>query len=257
MKKPARDTNSNIQAEKLVEGLLRDDYIASCPRDVLAANIVDHLAEAGYIACTQSEDIGTQSEDKESPSGAATRECGYYRKTLDQIWELHRSDLSNDDRLVTALKLAHDALMVGNFLSEPSRLPVTLTAENVSENAMDASRRVMKQQEPVMLKLALAERDERIAELQGRHDRLKAEFKEQVDACREVADKLAVATKAKEMFWTRASMAAYRVGLLEAQLAHRHIVGKVYEVSRESINKLAGELDETRAELEKLRAKVK
>lgn len=31
---------------------------------------------------------------------------------------------------------------------------------------------------------------------------------------------------------------------LEAQLAHRHIIGKVYDVTAESINRLAGELEE-------------
>lgn len=40
---------------------------------------------------------------------------------------------------------------------------------------------------------------------------------------------------------------------LEARLHHRHIIGKVYEVSAESINTLAGELDETKALLEKER----
>jgi chromosome segregation ATPase len=36
---------------------------------------------------------------------------------------------------------------------------------------------------------------------------------------------------------------------LERKLSHRHILGKSYEVSAESINKLAGELDEVKAKL--------
>jgi DNA repair exonuclease SbcCD ATPase subunit len=41
---------------------------------------------------------------------------------------------------------------------------------------------------------------------------------------------------------------------LKAQLHHRHIVGKAYEVSRESIDRLAGELEETKAENESLKS---
>ena len=39
---------------------------------------------------------------------------------------------------------------------------------------------------------------------------------------------------------------------LEAQLAHRHIIGKSYEVSAQSINRLAGELEEARMKTNEL-----
>ena len=41
---------------------------------------------------------------------------------------------------------------------------------------------------------------------------------------------------------------------LKAKLHRRHILGKAYEVSAESINRLAGELDEVKAENERLKA---
>lgn len=44
-----------------------------------------------------------------------------------------------------------------------------------------------------------------------------------------------------------------RIAELESRLAHRHIVGKVYDLTRETVNQLAGELDETRAELARLK----
>lgn len=37
------------------------------------------------------------------------------------------------------------------------------------------------------------------------------------------------------------------ISQLKAKLANRHIIGKAYEISKESINKLAGELDEAKA----------
>jgi uncharacterized tellurite resistance protein B-like protein len=43
---------------------------------------------------------------------------------------------------------------------------------------------------------------------------------------------------------------------LEAQLAHRHILGKSYEVSAQSINKLAGELEAARMKANELGAEV-
>ena len=44
-------------------------------------------------------------------------------------------------------------------------------------------------------------------------------------------------------------------GKLKAQLTHRHIIGKSYEVSAESINRLAGECEELKAEIERLNQK--
>lgn len=44
---------------------------------------------------------------------------------------------------------------------------------------------------------------------------------------------------------------------LRARLAHRHIIGKVYDVTSESINALAGELDEVKEQLKECQSRVK
>ena len=46
------------------------------------------------------------------------------------------------------------------------------------------------------------------------------------------------------------------IALLEARLMHRHIIGKVYDVTAESINKIAGELDEVKQENKDLKKQL-
>ncbi len=59
----------------------------------------------------------------------------------------------------------------------------------------------------------------------------------------------------EEIDWLKLSKITFPEALvkenqaLRAQLAHRHIIGKAYTISRESINALAGELDEARQQL--------
>ncbi len=52
---------------------------------------------------------------------------------------------------------------------------------------------------------------------------------------------------------TDLSVAECRIDELRAQLAHRHIIGKAYEITAENINRLAGECDELKAEVAQLK----
>lgn len=115
----------------------------------------------------------------------------------------------------------------------------------------------------------LKAKDQTIAELQSENKLLKIEnetlpdpsaiineleqAKETIAALTSRAAELEAALLRANADWSlECAKLSERNTELEAQLAHRHIVGKVYDVTAESINRLAGELDELKSSHEQL-----
>jgi hypothetical protein len=104
------------------------------------------------------------------------------------------------------------------------------------------------------------ELSERVAELERELDSvtecLIAEqgFRDELEKERDEISKYSALTDAElaEAFERIAELENER-NELKARLVHRHIIGKVYDVTAENMNRLAGELDEVKAELRTVR----